>query len=407
MTQEWLNQLLQMQQQQFTSPASGKKTLDWNSYGQSNTGFNVSDSFNQKPSFSNQNISGEWKGGDPSKAVDAAAGAGTTKKGFMGGGSPWSMIGGAADSISGLMPKAEDPTVASADEAFNKISTGVMAINPVVGGLMKVGGFATDIMRKQGFEMRNPTNTMDKIGSSKLASLLPISMLNTATKHKIEGTSGAGETIDHGYKAEKEVKTSDVGGVTNWLSKKFRGKDLAQNQKNKVTRTDRNNAFKADNLNKNRRNLKSAGASMQDTASRNYNQLSNKRRTNVLAARAGTKLSALKTIKKQVKKNLLEKEKTNVIPSGALHARKHNLPDDIAKDVTNKGIPVISKNEKGKVIQHAEIEHSEIIFHKEVTDKLEALLKKGDDKAAIEAGKLLMVEILENTEDNANLIEKV
>ena len=84
----------------------------------------------------------------------------------------------------------------------------------------------------------------------------------------------------------------------------------------------------------------------------------------------------------------------NVIPEGALHARKHNMD---MEGITKKGIPVITKEEGGEIVQHAEIERDEIIFTKEVTEKLEELYKKGTDEAAIEAGKILAREIMENT----------
>ena len=94
----------------------------------------------------------------------------------------------------------------------------------------------------------------------------------------------------------------------------------------------------------------------------------------------------------------------NVIPEGALHAHKHNL-DDVS-DITKKGIPVISE-EDGGVLQHAEIEREEIIFTKEVTEKLEQLKKIGTDEAAIQAGILLASEIIENTDDRANLMKTI
>lgn len=98
----------------------------------------------------------------------------------------------------------------------------------------------------------------------------------------------------------------------------------------------------------------------------------------------------------------------NVIPEGALHARKHNM--DI-EGITKKGIPVVSDKENGEVEQHAEIEREEIIFRLEVTQKLEELEKKfyneetpqkEKDELALEAGKLLVEEILYNTQDNTN-----
>lgn len=102
----------------------------------------------------------------------------------------------------------------------------------------------------------------------------------------------------------------------------------------------------------------------------------------------------------------------NVIPEGALHARKNEM--ELAKEgeVTHKGIPVV--DDEGK--QQAEIERNEIIFNKEVTEKLENYCKQfnSDDKSqsekdeiAIKAGKLLAKQIIENTDDRTGLIEEV
>ena len=106
----------------------------------------------------------------------------------------------------------------------------------------------------------------------------------------------------------------------------------------------------------------------------------------------------------------------NVIPEGALHARKNNLTEinPELEGITKKGIPVISKEEGGEMIQHAEIERSEIIFNLETTKKLESLREqynKSEDKAekdnlAIEAGKLLAQQIMENTIDNTGELLK-
>lgn len=92
-------------------------------------------------------------------------------------------------------------------------------------------------------------------------------------------------------------------------------------------------------------------------------------------------------------------DQQNVIPEGALHARKHHMEN--TEGLTQKGIPVI--DDKGE--QQAEIELNEIIFNLEVTQKLEELYKDGSDEAAIEAGKLLVQEILFNTEDRTGLIK--
>lgn len=112
---------------------------------------------------------------------------------------------------------------------------------------------------------------------------------------------------------------------------------------------------------------------------------------------------------KYVPKKFAGGGKVNVIPDGALHAHKHHL-EDISPEyeqVTSKGIPVVTEEEGGKLKQHAEIERNEIIFRLEVTKKLEELMKDGSDDAAIEAGKLLAHEIINNTVDNTGLMEVV
>lgn len=90
----------------------------------------------------------------------------------------------------------------------------------------------------------------------------------------------------------------------------------------------------------------------------------------------------------------------NIIPDGALHARKNNMELD---GITKKGIPVVDKNGN----QQAEIEKNEIIFRKEVTTAIEEAIKDGSDKKAIEIGKLLVKEIFKNTKDNTGLIKEV
>lgn len=102
----------------------------------------------------------------------------------------------------------------------------------------------------------------------------------------------------------------------------------------------------------------------------------------------------------------------NVIPEGALHARKNNM--ELAKEgeVTHKGIPVVDNQGE----QQAEIERNEIIFTKETTDKIEGYYKKfkddststsEKDELAIKCGKFLVDQILNNTDDKTGLIEEV
>lgn len=112
---------------------------------------------------------------------------------------------------------------------------------------------------------------------------------------------------------------------------------------------------------------------------------------------------------KQEPEKVEETNQKNVIPEGALHAHKHHMEN--AEDLTKKGIPVVDN--KGE--QQAEVEKNEIIFSLEVTKQLENLYKryqedtntqKEKDELAIEAGKLLVYEILHNTIDRTGLIKE-
>lgn len=112
-------------------------------------------------------------------------------------------------------------------------------------------------------------------------------------------------------------------------------------------------------------------------------------------------------VKDQEESKEKESSEKNVIPEGALHAHKHNIEN--TDSLTQKGIPVV--NDKGE--QQAEIEKDEIILNLKLTKKLEELQnkyeqasKKEQDNLAIEAGKLLVQEILHNTIDNTGLIDK-
>lgn len=100
---------------------------------------------------------------------------------------------------------------------------------------------------------------------------------------------------------------------------------------------------------------------------------------------------------------------TNILPEGALHAHKNHLEEvneDLGSQVTEKGIPVVVTDEEGKPKQVAEIERTEVVLNKSLTEKLEELWHKwqntedNEERAGLceEAGKLLAVELIENTE---------
>ena len=110
--------------------------------------------------------------------------------------------------------------------------------------------------------------------------------------------------------------------------------------------------------------------------------------------------------------------KMNMIVTGALHARKHNLEElnpVLEDEITKKGIPVVVMNEGGEVQgQQAEVESGEIIMNFDTTKTIEDYYdeynstnsKTEKNKIALECGKYLVNELLKNTDDPDKLIKK-
>ena len=153
----------------------------------------------------------------------------------------------------------------------------------------------------------------------------------------------------------------------------------------------------------------------QDLAHQNINRYAGQNYLGTRVGRTGLKLMSID----EVRAILAKKQETqklqnggvvgidsNILPEGALHARKNNLaelnPD--LEEATKKGIPVMAADGGSVGEQVAEIENSEIIFRLEVTQRLEELRKDGSEEAMIEAGKLVAEELIENTQDNTGQI---
>lgn len=98
---------------------------------------------------------------------------------------------------------------------------------------------------------------------------------------------------------------------------------------------------------------------------------------------------------------------SNVIPEGALHKELNHMEEyneKLDKVITDKGIAVVATDKDGKVEQVAEIEKEEIVFRLELTKKIEELWHNGSQEAMLKAGKLLVKEIMGNTDDNTEEI---
>ena len=102
----------------------------------------------------------------------------------------------------------------------------------------------------------------------------------------------------------------------------------------------------------------------------------------------------------------------NVIPEGALHARKNNMELAEKGEITHKGVPVVDNNGE----QQAEVEREEWTITKELTEDIEKwykeyfkedLSQKEKDELAIKCGKRITKELLHNTKDRTNLITKM
>ena len=310
-----------------------------------------------------------------------------------------SIASSASDIVGGFIPTVEDGTASNAvlkgmdtigDIGFNpQLMAATGGLSAVVGAGLKVGSLVGKGINYLG---------QSKIGAS-----------DTDLSKNIIG-----------YGAEN-TQAATVGG----LSKLFgSGKSRVRTLRKRKDAVETDNTKKLFVSNQERQNSAISTNTFEDTFRRNQNALQGGLNTNMLVAKLGGRLNIKNVVAKVNYKKIggtLDRNKKemdeespafNVIPSGALHAHKHNL--DL--DVTSKGIPVVTLEEGGEIDeQHAEIERDEIILHLSLSKKLEKLQKdfesaeskKEKDTIALEAGKLLASEIMENTEDNTNLIETV
>lgn len=124
-----------------------------------------------------------------------------------------------------------------------------------------------------------------------------------------------------------------------------------------------------------------------------------------------SKNSEIQTIENSTIESFKNGGQMNVIPEGALHARKNNMELAEGGEVTSKGIPVVD-NEGN---QQAEIERDELILNLTTTQKIEKYLEQYNkeesqskkDEIAIKCGRVLAKSIIEDTDDRTGLIEKV
>lgn len=330
------------------------------------------------------------------------------------------LVGQAADMLGSFMPEnnayqgPKGSITRGIDNAYDAAANMAMQINPVIGGAMKVGGLVSDGINAITGGTDGMT-TQDSIFSSTLGNLTGLGIINSAFGKRANTINKDNET----WEQQGSAYGGSLAKVDDALTKSGKKYGLFSNRARKKANAQISEAKRQQNL------VADINEEAQDafTAS-NYSGIGLR---NQIALNGGYRSMAIgrngiKILDKELQwaNSILNKTKAsvpefksggkvNVIPEGALHKNKHHLEDvnPEFKDVTNKGIPVVSKEDGGELVQHAEIERNEIIFNLDVTNKLEELMKKGDDESAIEAGKLLVHEILNNTIDNTGILKEI
>lgn len=337
------------------------------------------------------------------------------------------LAGSIADVAGSLIPQAEQSALTTGlnqgyDAAANAVSA-IPGVGTIIGGAMKVGGMLSDGLTALGVGTDQMT-TADKILDSKFLKLTPVGLINSIGAKKADtitkdneafeqvGSSygGTQATVDDALTKSGKKYGLFSGGARNKANKQIHNAQMQQVKMGNIA-DEAQMAFAASN-----NPLLGLGTQLQLNGGYQQNT--------VRAGKSGLKMDkdfAKRVVKlskgKKSKAQKIQEEvagfknggAVNVIPDGALHAHKHHLEDVDEKfeEVTTKGIPVITEEKGGDIKQHAEVEREEIIFNLEVTKQLEKLMQDGSDEAAIEAGKLLVHEILENTVDNTGLLNTV
>lgn len=335
---------------------------------------------------------------------------------------------------------------------YDSVSSSLMAFSPVgtiIGGAMKAGKFLGDGLTALGVGTDQMT-TKDQILDSNFMKLTPVGLINSIGAKRTQSFSANKDTLERvgsSYggsknlineavsKANKKygVFSSDEGEAANNLIGKARGQqdtmtrisDEYQDQLANKSQLAYSRYFM--NINGGFQPIRAKqGAILERISLRKHKEGGEIKKeiqpwqpkiNTIIEFKEGGEIKGTADIEWQPEIKILAEggkveeptNQKNVIPEGALHAHKHNM--DHAEDLTKKGIPVIDN--KGE--QQAEVERNEIIFNLEVTKQLEELhnkylkeetTQKEKDELAIEAGKLLVYEILHNTEDRTGLIKE-
>lgn len=367
----------------------------------------------------------QWNQNQASKIQRAYTKKANLNKGF-------GIAGSIADVAGSLIPKTEQSALTEGlNQGYDAAANAAMAIpgvGTIIGGAMKVGGMLSDGLTALGVGTDQMT-TADKILDSKFLKLTPLGLVNAIGAKKADTITKDNEAFEQvgssygGAQATVDDALTKSGKKYGLLSGKARNKANQQIHNAQMQQSKMSNIADEAQMAFTASNNPLIGLGTQLQLNGGYQQ------STVRAGKSGLKMDRefakrvikLSNGKKSKAKKIQEEVRmeevagfknggaVNVIPDGALHAHKHHLEDVDGKfeEVTTKGIPVITEEKGGDIKQHAEVEREEIIFNLDVTKQLEKLMQDGSDEAAIEAGKLLVHEILENTVDNTGLLKTV
>ena len=193
------------------------------------------------------------------------------------------------------------------------------------------------------------------------------------------------------------------------------GKYIFGNKKirESIDRTNRQNDLMTDiNLTNTQRKQSNYA---QDLAQQNLNRYQGTNYMDMRVGRKGMKIQSLEEIRELLKSKVVEEldvqkfaDGGSILPVGQRHKTLHHMDElgEQFEDLTRKGIPVVTVDESGDMVQIAEIECMEWTLSKSLTDEIEALWRDGSEEAMIECGKLVCEHLLRQTKDEGGILNE-
>lgn len=363
-------------------------------------------------------------------------------------GAIWGTVGNAANALGGLFPEPDNyqgrygNLSAGLDAGYNGVADAVGQINPMAGGIMKLGALGAKALHSMGVGTSGMTKT-DAFMDSSFMALTPFGLINALGAKKSDTMEADTQTLALGGDSYSGA-ADDVMDAAEKSGKKyglFSRKALSRaNDEMAAAGRLQNNMASIMNQNK---MLIDALANQQDMNNQQYQNMMNGTDWSAMpmSAKKGGILPSQYQIAHRVAYNHRKQHtkqepieyvpvidtidifqnggQMSLLPEGALHKDKHHIEevrDDLKGEITHKGIPVVTIAKDGQQVEQvAEIEHSEWILSADLTEKVEKLRDKyneSDDaqkkqEFAIEAGKLIAEEMMENTDDRVGLIKQI